>query len=92
MVELTSGSQATNHDERYLIETNSSRIPTYHFQSSLPRLPIPSLQDTISRYLVAQRPFLDREQLQRTERAAREFAKEGSEGWRLHKRASGEGQ
>ena len=85
MVELTSGSQATNHDERYLIETNSSRIPTYHFQSSLPRLPIPNLQDTILRYLAAQRPFLDREQFQRTERAAREFTKEGSEGWRLHR-------
>ena len=72
---------------RYLLETRSttSRIPTYHFQASLPRLPIPSLQDTISRYLAAQRPFLNRERFRRTVRAAREFTKEGSEGWRLHR-------
>ena len=71
---------------RYLLETRStSRIPTYHFQTSLPRLPIPNLQDTISRYLAAQRPFLNRERFQRTEGAAREFIKEGSEGWRLHR-------
>ena len=74
----------SDSNERYLLET-SSPIPTYRFQSSLPRLPIPNLQDTISRYLAAQRPFLSREQFRHTERVAREFAKEGSEGWRLHR-------
>ena len=72
-----------NSNARYLSET--SPIPTYHFQSSLPRLPIPNLQDTISRYLAAQRPFLSREQFRHTSSVAREFAKEGSEGWRLHR-------
>ena len=74
----------SDSNERYLLET-SSPVPTYHFQSSLPRLPIPSLHDTITRYLAAQRPFLSREQFRHTERVAREFAKEESEGWRLHR-------
>ena len=74
----------SDSNERYLLET-SSPIPTYRFQSSLPRLPIPNLHDTITRYIAAQRPFLSREQFQHTERVAREFAKEGSEGWRLHR-------
>ena len=77
-------SESDSNERGYLLET-SSPIPTYHFQSSLPRLPIPSLHDTITRYLAAQRPFLSREQFQQTERVAREFAKEGSEGWRLHR-------
>ena len=32
-------------------------IPTFHFQRSLPRLPVPDLSVTIDRYLAAQRPL-----------------------------------
>ncbi|PNJ53950.1 CPT2 isoform 3 [Pongo abelii] len=36
-----------------------SIVPTMHYQDSLPRLPIPKLEDTIRRYLSAQKPLLD---------------------------------
>jgi len=46
---------ARNIDYQYL---QQSKIPTLHFQKSLPRLPIPLLQKTCDRYLAAQRPLL----------------------------------
>ncbi|KAB1268297.1 Carnitine O-palmitoyltransferase 2; mitochondrial [Camelus dromedarius] len=39
-----------------------SIVPTMHYQDSLPRLPIPKLEDTIRRYLSAQKPLLDDDQ------------------------------
>ncbi|XP_053148652.1 spermatogenesis-associated protein 9 isoform X2 [Hemicordylus capensis] len=46
-----------------------------HFQPSLPRLPIPKLEDTINRYLTAQKPLLNDEEYRNTARFAREFEK-----------------
>ncbi|XP_064215846.1 carnitine O-palmitoyltransferase 1, liver isoform isoform X1 [Tribolium castaneum] len=45
----------------------------YSFQGSLPRLPLPSLHDTMSRYLRSVRPLLDDKNYQRMERLASEF-------------------
>lgn len=39
-----------------------SKVPTMHFQKSLPRLPIPKLEKTGERYLNALRPLLSTEQ------------------------------
>ncbi|KAM6962684.1 carnitine O-palmitoyltransferase 2, mitochondrial [Aplochiton taeniatus] len=50
-----------------------SIVPTMHYQKSLPRLPVPKLEDTIRRYLAAQRPLLDDEQFSVTERLAKDF-------------------
>ncbi|XP_022914689.1 carnitine O-palmitoyltransferase 2, mitochondrial [Onthophagus taurus] len=44
-----------------------SKIPTMHFQPSLPRLPIPKLELTCERYLAAQRPLLIDEYYHKTE-------------------------
>lgn len=44
-----------------------------HFQSSLPRLPIPNINKTCERYLAAQRPLLDDTAFARTERLVNEF-------------------
>ncbi|EFA11170.1 Carnitine O-palmitoyltransferase 2, mitochondrial-like Protein [Tribolium castaneum] len=44
-----------------------SQIPTSHFQSALPRLPIPELKLTCERYLAAQRPLLIDESYKKTE-------------------------
>ncbi|KAJ0065408.1 hypothetical protein NL108_009535 [Boleophthalmus pectinirostris] len=44
-----------------------------HYQKSLPRLPIPKLEDTIRRYLAAQRPLLDDDQFRNTEKIAEDF-------------------
>ncbi|XP_015585917.1 carnitine O-palmitoyltransferase 1, liver isoform isoform X2 [Cephus cinctus] len=45
----------------------------YSFQGSLPRLPLPSVQDTMDRYLRSVRPLLDDENYTRMERLAKEF-------------------
>ncbi|CAJ1059704.1 carnitine O-palmitoyltransferase 2%2C mitochondrial isoform X1 [Xyrichtys novacula] len=50
-----------------------SVVPSMHYQKSLPRLPIPKLEDTIRRYLAAQRPVLDDEQFKTTEKHAHDF-------------------
>nr|QFF91503.1 carnitine O-palmitoyltransferase [Potamotrygon motoro] len=68
-----------NPDPDYLHE---SIVPTNHFQKSLPRLPIPKLQDTVRRFLNAQRPLLDNDQYRRTEKVAHDF--EQGVGKQLH--------
>lgn len=45
----------------------------YSFQGSLPRLPLPSVKDTMTRYLRSVRPLLDDENYTRMERLAKEF-------------------
>ncbi|XP_045458600.1 carnitine O-palmitoyltransferase 1, muscle isoform [Melitaea cinxia] len=45
----------------------------YSFQGSLPRLPLPSVSDTMRRYLLSVRPLLDDENYARVERLAHEF-------------------
>ncbi len=50
-----------------------SILPTDHFQYSLPRLPIPKLEDTCQRYLASQRPLLNDEEYKATEKLVQEF-------------------
>lgn len=57
-----------------------SGIPTMHFQASLPRLPVPKLEDTCRRYLASQQVILNREELKVTEEAVKDFLKEGGQG------------
>lgn len=52
---------------------HKSVVPTMHYQKSLPRLPVPKLEDTIRRYLAAQRPLLNDEQYSKTEKVANDF-------------------
>ncbi|CAL7946660.1 unnamed protein product [Xylocopa violacea] len=54
-----------------------------HFQPSLPRLPIPKLEDTCKRYLNAQRPLLSKDQLETTATYVNQFL--ANDGIRLHK-------
>ncbi|XP_077189805.1 carnitine O-palmitoyltransferase 2, mitochondrial isoform X1 [Paroedura picta] len=50
-----------------------SLVPTMHYQKSLPRLPVPKLEDTIRRYLNAQKPLLNDDQFRKTEQLAVNF-------------------
>lgn len=50
-------------------------MPTMHFQKSLPRLPIPDLQMTCTRYLNAQKPLLSEDQFSKTESYVQHFLK-----------------
>lgn len=45
----------------------------YSFQSSLPRLPLPSLEDSMVRYLVSVRPLLNDEQFEKMKAMTEEF-------------------
>ncbi|XP_013002104.1 carnitine O-palmitoyltransferase 2, mitochondrial isoform X2 [Cavia porcellus] len=60
-----------------------SIVPTMHYQDSLPRLPIPKLEDTIRRYLSAQKPLLSDDQFRKTEQFCKSF--ENGTGKELHK-------
>lgn len=51
----------------------NSIIPTYHFQKSLTKLPIPKLEDTITRYLNALKPILDENDLKKAQEIAKKF-------------------
>ncbi|CAK4656326.1 hypothetical protein LEN26_015232 [Aphanomyces euteiches] len=52
-------------------------IPTYHFQKSLTRLPIPKLDDTLNRYLLAVQPVVSPSEFEDTKRAVEKFRKQG---------------
>ncbi|KAJ0175440.1 hypothetical protein K1T71_008599 [Dendrolimus kikuchii] len=50
-----------------------SKVPTMHFQKSLPRLPIPKLEKTGERYLNALRPLLSVEQFNQASTRTNDF-------------------
>uniref|UniRef100_A0A671YA61 Carnitine O-palmitoyltransferase 1, muscle isoform n=1 Tax=Sparus aurata TaxID=8175 RepID=A0A671YA61_SPAAU len=57
-----------------LVKMFSGRRPLlYSFQASLPRLPVPSVDDTIQRYLESVRPLLDTKQYNQMEILANDF-------------------
>lgn len=45
----------------------------YSFQGSIPRLPVPSVHDTLTRYLNSVRPLLDDDSYKRCQRLADDF-------------------
>ncbi|XP_041348084.1 carnitine O-palmitoyltransferase 2, mitochondrial-like [Gigantopelta aegis] len=61
---------ATSDEREYL---HRSIVPTYHFQKSLPRLPIPKLEKTCERYLKAQLPLLSSAEYANTETIVKGF-------------------
>ncbi|EGT50231.1 CBN-CPT-2 protein [Caenorhabditis brenneri] len=65
-------------DYQYL---EKSEIPSYHFQKSLRRLPIPKLPDTVNRYLASSKAVLSPDAYSKTEQAIRSF--EANEGPKL---------
>ncbi|KAM4619302.1 carnitine O-palmitoyltransferase 1, liver isoform 1-T2 [Polymixia lowei] len=59
-----------------LVKLFSGRKPMlYSFQNSLPRLPVPSVKDTCTRYLESARPLMDDDQYTRMEGLAKDFEK-----------------
>ncbi|XP_068170162.1 carnitine O-palmitoyltransferase 1, liver isoform isoform X2 [Antennarius striatus] len=59
-----------------LVKIFSGRKPMlYSFQNSLPRLPVPSIKDTCSRYLESVQPLMDEEQYERMKGLTKDFEK-----------------
>lgn len=56
------------------------------FEDSLPRLPVPSLEETCQRYLRSVRPLLDSRQFANTKRAVEEFTSPTGKGHELQRR------
>ena len=54
----------------YLHET---KIPTYHFQDSLPKLPVPKLEDTLQKYIYFSEPMVSPEEWEITKTVSKEF-------------------
>ncbi|ORX98578.1 acyltransferase ChoActase/COT/CPT [Basidiobolus meristosporus CBS 931.73] len=58
----------------------------YRYQSSIPKLPVPKLEDTCQKYLKSVRPLLDDQAYANTELAVKDFLKPGGQGEELQKR------
>ncbi|KAI1003355.1 Carnitine [Podosphaera aphanis] len=56
------------------------------FEDSLPKLPVPSLEETTSRYLKSVHPLLSKSEYETTTRAVQEFVKPGGIGRKLQER------
>ncbi|KAH8705661.1 carnitine acetyl transferase [Talaromyces proteolyticus] len=56
------------------------------FEDSLPKLPVPSLEETARRYLKSVHPLLSAAEFERTSKAVNDFIKPGGQGETLQKR------
>ena len=56
------------------------------YQESLPRLPVPALEETATRYLASLEPLLSKEKLDASKAAVQEFIKPGGLGQKLQER------
>ncbi|KAL2755261.1 hypothetical protein ACRALDRAFT_1064943 [Sodiomyces alcalophilus JCM 7366] len=65
---------------------DKSQGPMLRFQNSLPRLPVPTLEETASRYIKTLRPLLSASELAASKQAVEDFIKPGGAGPRLQER------
>lgn len=63
--------------EKFMEGVGSSALPLYKLQSSLPKLPVPTLEETFARYLVSVQPLIEDHEYKATLAAAREFLRSG---------------
>ena len=56
------------------------------FEDSLPKLPVPTLEETAKRYLKSVHPLLNKSEFEKTSQAVQEFIKPGGAGETLQKR------
>ncbi|NXF36835.1 OCTC octanoyltransferase, partial [Nyctibius bracteatus] len=68
--------------EKQVLESSEER--TFQYQDSLPSLPVPPLDESLSKYLDAVKPFLNEEEYQRTEDIVKKF--ENGLGKELHQK------
>ncbi|XP_022253543.1 carnitine O-palmitoyltransferase 1, muscle isoform-like [Limulus polyphemus] len=76
MFELRGGTGMSTKSKAWLLFVKlleGQKPLLYSFQYSLPCLPLPSLKDTMQRYLISVQPLCDDEQYARKEKLAKEF-------------------
>lgn len=74
LYQISRNSSSLQNDYQFLQRSN---MPTYYFQKSLPRLPIPKAEKSLERYLTAQRPLLTDDEYNVTESYCKKFMKAG---------------
>ncbi|KAK0636908.1 acyltransferase ChoActase/COT/CPT [Bombardia bombarda] len=65
---------------------DKSKGPMLRFQESLPRLPVPTLEETAARYLKSLRPLLSDEKLAHSTKAVESFIAPGGPGQKLQEK------
>ncbi|TVY25362.1 Carnitine O-acetyltransferase, mitochondrial [Lachnellula hyalina] len=65
---------------------DSSKGPMLRFEESLPKLPVPTLEETAVRYLKSVHPLLSNSELASTTKAVQEFIKPGGVGSKLQEK------
>ncbi|KAK8119039.1 carnitine o-acetyltransferase [Apiospora kogelbergensis] len=65
---------------------DKSKGPMLRFQDSLPRLPVPTLEETSARYLKSLKPLLSSDELANSKKAIEEFVKAGGVGPKLQEK------
>ncbi|KAK8079986.1 carnitine O-acetyltransferase [Apiospora hydei] len=65
---------------------DKSKGPMLRFQDSLPRLPVPTLEETSARYLKSLNPLLSSDELASSKTAVEEFVKPGGVGRKLQEK------
>ena len=54
------------------------------YQHTLPKLPVPPLNQTLQRYLISVKPLMSNKEFQKTKDAVEEFGRENGVGQKLH--------
>ena len=67
-------------------QKNMENVKTFAYQNSLPKLPIPSLEETTSKYLRSLRPLLSEKELTVVEEQIKDFIKPSGLGNLLQQR------
>ncbi|KAK8128204.1 carnitine O-acetyltransferase [Apiospora sp. TS-2023a] len=65
---------------------DKSKGPMLRFQDSLPRLPVPTLEETSARYIKSLHPLLSADELANSKKAVEEFVKPGGVGHKLQEK------
>jgi carnitine O-acetyltransferase len=65
---------------------DTSKGPMLRFQESLPKLPVPTLEETAARYLKSVHPLLSSTELEATKKAVEEFIQPGGIGQKLQEK------
>ncbi|KAK0388709.1 hypothetical protein NLU13_4952 [Sarocladium strictum] len=65
---------------------DKSKGPMLRFQESLPRLPVPTLEETAKRYLKSLHPLLSESEFEHSKKAVAEFIKPGGIGSKLQEK------
>lgn len=74
----------TNYTAGYA--EDKSKGPMLRFQDSLPRLPVPTLEETSARYIKSLHPLLSADELASSKKAVEDFVKPGGVGRKLQEK------